>query len=317
MDCGWRKLISTESCRKRCAFLTLQHRGDFVIDDDHALQPLAELGWQTDVVSWRQTEIPWSEFDLVAIRSTWDYWDDVPGFLTVLQQIDQQTRLANPLGLVRWNLTKTYLRDLERQGIPIVPTLWYDHLDSHAIKACFTTLNSPEIVAKPVVGANGVDTFRLHSDLSTADFARVAERFPLGGHRAAMVQPFMPRILDEGEFSLFYFNGEYSHAILKIPAQGEFRSQEEHGSEIRSVTPEPALRSRAEQALATLHPAPLYARIDMVRDAENDFRVMELELIEPSMYLRTEAGAPMRFARAIDQAYSRAPTPGQGRVIPE
>jgi glutathione synthase/RimK-type ligase-like ATP-grasp enzyme len=122
-----------------------------------------------------------------------------------------------------------------------------------------------------------------------------------------MVQPFMPRILDEGEYSLFYFNGEYSHAILKVPAAGEFRSQEERGAEIRSVTPESLLRSRVEQAMATLHPAPLYARIDLVRDAMDDFRVMELELIEPSMYLRTEAGAPARFAQAIDDWVKRFP----------
>ncbi len=284
--------------KKRCAFLTLEERGDFVIDDDHALQPLAEINWQTDVVSWRQTDIPWSNYDLVVIRSTWDYWDDVDGFLNVLQAIDQQTRLANPLDLVRWNLAKTYLRDLEQKGVPIVPTLWREKLDNAGIQACFGVLDSQEIVVKPVVGANGIDAFRLNSSMIASEFEKAASRFVT---KPAMVQPFMPRILDEGEYSLFYFNGEYSHAILKVPAAGEFRSQEEHGSEIRSVTPEPLLRSRAEQALATLDPAPLYARIDMVRDEHDDFRVMEMELIEPSMYLRTEAGAPMRFAEAIDQ----------------
>lgn len=289
-----------EAAGKRCAFLTLDERGDFVIDDDHALGPLAELGWQTEVVSWRQAHTPWSDYDLVVIRSTWDYWDDVSGFLDVLQKIDQQTRLANPLGLVRWNLAKTYLRDLERQGVPVVPTLWFDHLDAQAVQDCFGQLGVHEIVIKPVVGANGVDTFRLRSDMPGREFAKVAEKFPLHGKRAAMAQPFMANIIREGEYSVFYFNGQYSHAILKVPAQGEFRSQEEHGSTIQSVEPEPGLHARVRQAVATLHPAPLYARIDMVRDADDDFRVMELELIEPSMYLRTEAGAPMRFARAID-----------------
>lgn len=283
--------------RKRCAFLTLEQRGDFVIDDDHALQPMAELGWDTSVLSWRQKEIPWSQFDAVIIRSTWDYWDEVDGFLDVLQQIDQQTRLANSIGLVRWNLAKTYLRDLERHGVPIVPTLWHDHLDGQVLHGCFAALGQDEMVVKPVVGANGVDTFRLHSAMPGSEFDQAAGRFRA---RAAMVQPFMSNILVEGEYSLFYFNGKYSHTILKVPAEGEFRSQEEHGSQIRSVDPEPLLRSRVEQALQTLHPAPLYARIDMVRDAENDFRVMELELIEPSLYLRTHPEAPARFAQAVD-----------------
>ncbi|MDZ4729413.1 MAG: hypothetical protein SH820_05665 [Xanthomonadales bacterium] len=290
----------------RCAFLTLQERGDFVIDDDRALQPLADLGWAPSVLSWRQTKIPWSDFDVVIIRSTWDYWDDMNGFLDVLQAIDAQTLLANSLGLVRWNLAKTYLRDLERQGVLIVPTLWKDHLDAQAVQACFAELASDEIVIKPVIGANGVDTFRLHVAMPKAEFEKVAARFPAKAGRAAMAQPFMSKILTEGEYSLFYFNGEYSHAILKVPAAGEFRSQEEYGSEIRSVTPEELLRSRVEQALSTLHPAPLYARVDLVRDAENDFRIMEMELIEPSMYLRTEAGAPARFAMAIDDWFQRA-----------
>ena len=94
---------------KQCAFLTLDVRGDFVIDDEHAVQPLADLGWQVSIVSWRQREIPWSHYDAVIIRSTWDYWNDVDGFLEVLQTIDASTRLANSLQLVRWNLAKTYL----------------------------------------------------------------------------------------------------------------------------------------------------------------------------------------------------------------
>ena len=89
---------------KNCAFLTLDERGDFVIDDEHAIEPLAEIGWCVSTVSWRQTQIPWSDFDAVIIRSTWDYWNDVPAFLGILAQIDRETRLANPLDLVQWNL---------------------------------------------------------------------------------------------------------------------------------------------------------------------------------------------------------------------
>ena len=89
-----------------------------------------------------------------------------------------------------------------------------------------------------------------------------------------MVQPFMPRILDEGEYSLFYFGGAFSHAILKVPASGEFRSQEERGAEILRVDPEPRLRLRGQRALEAVSPAPLYARIDLVRNADSDFEVM-------------------------------------------
>ena len=118
--------------------------------------------------------------------------------------------------------------------------------------------------------------------------------------RDCMIQPFMPNILKEGEYSLFFFAGEYSHAILKRLAEAEFRSQEEHGAEIRTAVPHANLLKRARQAMATLSPSPLYARIDFIRDAPRYLLVMELELIEPSMYLRMDPQVPARFATAID-----------------
>lgn len=286
---------------RQCAFLTLDQRGDFVIDDEHAVQPLADLGWQVDIVSWRQTRVPWGNYDAVIIRSTWDYWNDVEGFLEVLQVIDASTRLANSLQLVRWNLAKTYLREIEQKGVGIVPTLWPRALDTASLPSLFDRLGCDEIVFKPVVGANGEDTFRLRRNFMPDELAVILPAF---SGRAVMVQRFMSAILTEGEYSLFFFNGVFSHAILKVPAAGEFRSQEERGAEIRPVKPEESLLRSGQRALATLDPAPLYARIDLVRDAAGQFVVMELELIEPSLYLRTDPQAPARFARAVDDWFS-------------
>ena len=288
---------------KQCAFLTLDVRGDFVIDDEHAVQPLADLGWQVSTVSWRQRQIPWSRYDAVIIRSTWDYWNDVDGFLEVLKAVDASTRLANSLQLVHWNLAKTYLREIESKGVAIVPTLWPRQLDAASVSDFFNQLGCAEIVIKPVVGANGEDTFRLRRGFDPAELSGI---IPLFRNRRCMVQRFMPCILAEGEYSLFFFNGDFSHAILKVPAAGEFRSQEERGAEIRPVGPEQKLLQRGRKALKTIDPAPLYARIDMVRDEGGDFVVMELELIEPSLYLRTDPGAPKRFAEAVD-CWSSAP----------
>lgn len=281
---------------RRCAFLTLDERGDFVIDDEHAVAPLAELGWQVDTLSWRQTTHSWRDFDAVIIRSTWDYWDDVPTFLEVLAQIDRQTRLANPLDLVHWNLAKTYLRDLETRGVGVVPTLWLEGLDGLGPEECAQRLDKQELVVKPVIGANGQDAFRFGGQEDPLRWARIAERF---SGRACMLQPFMRNVLAEGEFSLFYFNGQFSHAILKVPAVGEFRSQEERGAEIHAIEPEPTLLSCGQKAMAAVSPAPLYGRIDFVRNTDGGFSVMELELIEPSLYLRMDPEAPMKFARAL------------------
>jgi glutathione synthase/RimK-type ligase-like ATP-grasp enzyme len=288
---------------KKCAFLTLDERGEFVIDDEHAIEPLAELGWQVSTISWRQTEIPWNEFDVVIIRSTWDYWDDVPAFLDVLKQIDRETRLANSLEIVHWNLEKTYLADLERHGVGIVPTIWPVEVKPDSFRAFSEQLGCDQLVIKPVIGANGDRAFRLSPDDSAERRKMISACF---ADRRPLVQEFMPGILTEGEFSLFYFNGGFSHAILKTPAESEFRSQEERGARIQPVTPEPRLLARGQQVMAALPDLPLYARADFVRNDENDFLVMELELIEPSMYLRTDPGAPSTFARAIDTRYGAA-----------
>ncbi len=286
---------------KKCAFLTLDERGDYVIDDEHAIAPLEQLGWQVSTVSWRQREIPWSAFDLVVVRSTWDYWDDIPAFIGTLRQIDSATRLANPLDIMLWNLEKTYLMDLQGKGIGVVPTTWPDAVHPGAFPGFFAELGSDELVIKPVVGANGEDAYRISAGEDPQRLQQVCGRF---SNKRGMVQVFMPAVIEEGEYSLFYFNGAFSHAILKIPAGSEFRSQEEHGSEIRPVTPEGKLLLRGKQVLDTLSAVPLYARADFVRDDQGDFAVMELELIEPSMYLRTDPGAPVRFAQAIDQRFA-------------
>jgi len=282
---------------RHCAFLTLDERGDFVIDDEHAIEPLARLGWRVATLSWRQAEIPWSDFDAVVIRSTWDYWNDVPAFLDTLARIHRQAPLANPLDLVHWNLAKTYLRDLEGKGVGIVPTLWLDDLLPTALAGHAERLGGDELVVKPVVGANGEDAFRLTPGDDPERLQAIAGRFR---GRPCMLQPFLHAVREEGEYSLFFFSGEYSHAILKVPAAEEFRSQEERGAEIHPVQPQADLLARGRQALAAVTPPPLYARVDLVRNAAGEFEVMELELIEPSLYLRTDPGAPERFARAVD-----------------
>lgn len=293
---------------KRCAFLTLDERGDFVIDDEHAIAPLKDLGWQVETLSWRQRAVPWETFDAVIIRSTWDYWNDVPAFLEVLTQVNRATRLANPLDLVHWNLAKTYLRDLEGKGVQIVPTLWLDGLPPGGIAGCADRLGADRLVVKPVIGANGEDAYRLGRDEDRERLQRIAERFR---GRPCMVQPFLGNVIREGEYSLFFFNGVFSHAILKVPAAGEFRSQEERGADIRTVAPPDGLLARASAALAVVDPAPLYARIDLVRDERGEFAVMELELIEPSLYLRMDPAAPVRFATAVDRWFAQHARPAQ------
>lgn len=289
---------------RRCAFLTLDDTTGWVIDDEHAHEPLRALGWEVDTVSWRQASMPWSTWEAVIIRSTWDYHEDPDAFLRALADIERSgTPLHNPLALVRWNLHKGYLRDLAARGIATVPTLWRERLRSGELAALLQETGADEMVVKPVVGASAKGAFRVDREVVRAG-AHEIERFY--ADRALMAQPFVASVTGEGEFSLFYFDGAHSHTILKTPKPADFRVQEEHGGHIRAVPTEDALLVAGDVVMRALGDAPLYARADFVRDADGRFLLMELELIEPSLYFRTEAGAAARFARALDARMARA-----------
>ncbi len=289
---------------KRCAFLSMDNPDDFVIDDELAYEPLRRLQWEVETVSWR-AQVNWDLFDLVIIRSPWDYQNAPDEFLRVLDKITHSSaELQNPLPLVRWNLDKRYLRDLETRGIPIVPTCWGENandLHEASIHAWYGQLSTPELIIKPVISANADHTYRVPYNQRLELLPMLQDVFR---NRAFMVQPFMPSVLEEGEFSLFYFAGEYSHAILKTPKQDDFRVQEEHGGYIRGVQPSETLRRQADAAMEVLPASPLYARVDFVRlpqaHTTEHFVVMEFELIEPALYLRMDEGAPARFANAIN-----------------
>ncbi len=287
---------------RACAFLTTDELDSFVVDDEEAIGPLRALGWTVDQVPWRRRE-DWDRFRIVVIRSAWDYQSDPHAFLEVLERIETSSaRLENPLELVRWNLRKSYLRELEAGGVPVLPGLWEAGFSPDRVPAILEELGADEIVVKPVLGANADLTFRLSPD-SPRKVLDAAERAL--GDRRILVQPFASRIVTEGEYSLFFFRGALSHGILKTPSPGDFRVQEEHGGTIRKATPDAGMVRSARRVFEVIESQPLYARVDLVRRKSGEFAVMEVELVEPSLYLRTDAVAPWRFAWAID-ALSRS-----------
>jgi hypothetical protein len=272
---------------------------EFEAYDDLLFEPLAQQGWMVDLVSWRDRKADWDKYEAVIIRSPWDYQQDAELFMNVLKEIDQSTaRLENTLDLVKWNIDKNYLRELEHDGILIVPTLWGEKLDRARLFESFEVLNSKEVVVKPTISANADDTFRIKQTIDPDTEKEILRTF---NNRPYMIQPFMKSIVTEGEFSLFYFGGQYSHTILKTPKQGDFRVQEEHGGVLTTVEPETLLLERARKTMQEIRPQPLYARADYVRTDTNDFALMELELIEPSLYFNMDPDSPERFAKVFDR----------------
>ena len=273
--------------------------GDFVTDYELSYDAMADLGWRAEPVVWNDPGIDWDVFDAVYICTPWDYPQQVERFLDVLTTIDRSAAvLINPLPLVHWNLEKNYLRDIEARGGAVVPSLWCERFDAAEIPGWFAAHDAERIVVKPAVGANAADTYVLTEPVPPGLIRVLSETF---ARRRFFVQPFMPNVIAEGEYSLIWFGGECSHAILKTPKAGDFRSQEEHGAAIRAVTPAPAIVDAARAIFDRVEPKPAYGRADLVRDEGDRFLLMELELIEPSLYLRTDAGSSARFAAAIDE----------------
>lgn len=285
---------------KSCALLSMDSLQDFECYDSLVIEPLKKLGWNSREVSWREQQVDWNEFDAVIIRSPWDYQDHSEAFLKVLSKIDQSNaRLLNGLDLVKWNISKNYLKQLEEYGVLIVPTLWGTSYTDEFLLHAFEQFATEKLIIKPCISANADDTYRLNKNDGQLNQLQLETRF---NNRQFMLQPFMSAIIDEGEFSLFYFNGEYSHAILKKPKINDFRVQEEHGGQLISITPEKSLLSTAALVLQKIPFPTLYARLDFVRHHQQ-FALMEAELIEPSLYFNMDSGSPERFANAFVEHY--------------
>jgi hypothetical protein len=267
--------------------------GWYVADDDLAIDPLRELGFEVSTISWRQRARSWSEFEAVIIRTPWDYQSAPDEFLAVLANIQEQTRLENDLSVVRWNLAKTYLRDMESRGTRIVPSIWQPRYCKEQFEHWQNVFRADELIVKPIVSATAEHTYRLGTYDRSLEGVFVTRPF--------LVQPFMQKIVDEGEYSLFYFNGRYSHAINKSPKANDFRVQEEHGGIITAIQPDDDLLLAGDDVVRKIDQCLLYARVDFVRAGDGELCLMELELIEPALYLRMDMDAPKRFALAIHE----------------
>jgi glutathione synthase/RimK-type ligase-like ATP-grasp enzyme len=283
---------------RQCAILSMDNLEDFECYDYLLDEPLKQLGWETHTVSWRDQSIDWDQFEVVIIRSPWDYQQQPEAFMSVLKKIQaSKARLENNFELVEWNFNKSYLIELESNGIEIVPTLWKKAWQPDEVECYFDYYNTDQIVIKPVISANADNTYWLKKDSFKQHLSEMGKSFSSIDH---MVQPFMPAIINEGEYSLFYFAGEFSHSILKTPGKEDFRVQEEHGSSLKLIQADEALRQHADRVQKQLSPEPLYSRIDLVR-TDTGFAVMEVELIEPSLYFNMDPASPLRFALAFDK----------------
>ncbi len=273
-----------------------------ILEEDRLLAAgLAARGFGAERIDWSEPGVDWSRFAGAVFRTTWDYFERIDELLVWLDLAGAQTRLLNPAELIRWNLDKRYLLDLERAGVSVVPTRVVGRGSSATLADLVTSAGWSEVVVKPAVSACASRTFR------SAESGAFEERWRrLVGERDMLVQAFQPAILETGEVTVVVIDGKVTHAVRKTAAPGDFRVQDDHGGVVHNHVPEPDEIALAEAAMAACDPAPVYGRVDMVRDTNGGPRVMELELIEPELWLRVHPPAADRLAAAITAAISRA-----------
>jgi len=290
----------------RLAFVTYRALPQLSDDDRLALTELRQHGVAVESAVWDSPLVDWSRYDAAVLRSTWDYHERSNEFEAWLAHLERiGVPVWNPPPLVRWNMDKRYLLDLSERGVPTVPTVSVDRGEGVTLADIAAETGWPDLVFKPSVSASGFRTTRAPAgslDDHEAAFASLV------ADRDTLVQPFVPAIVDEGELSLVFLSGQYSHAVRKLARRGEFRVQSEFGGSVQSEVPRGSLVAAAEGVVANLPGQWLYARVDAC-EHQGQLLLMELELVDPELFLGFHVSAPRRFAAAIRQLVAGRRTP--------
>lgn len=277
--------------QKTLYIITEEKYPNLTQDDQVLLAAFENIGIKAIPVLWYNFYPP--EESYILIRTPWDYSENRQSFETFLNLLDsQKCKVFNSLATLKWNMNKRYLLELQNLDIPVVPTTIVDH---YSFNNAEQMLKSGPIVAKPLVGAGGRDTFLIRSSKDIESTKPLLET-------EVILQPMIESILDEGEYSFLFFGGEFSHALLKTAKAGEFRIQEKHGGQIKSYQPSDEEIQEVRDSLFKVKYPMTYVRVDMVR-IEGKLTIMELEAVEPELFFRLHPISAYNLAKIINKAW--------------
>lgn len=255
---------------------------------------LAENGVAVQVRAWCDAETDWQQFALVVPHCTWDYLERQQEFRDWLRVCDQRGTLANPLRLLDWSLDKAYLLELTAHGIAIPPTARFERGGDVTPARLRERFGRTPLVVKPSVGGGGHRVWRCAGPEDAADMARA--QLPA---ESVLVQAFEPAVTTDGEYSAVFIEGLLSHVVRKRPRDGDFRIHRRYGATRETVDAQPWMAAYGRRVLSAMRSMPLYARVDFLLPRPGAPVLMELELLEPDLYLRESPGAEVRFAAAL------------------
>lgn len=258
-----------------------------------------------DILAWDNPNTDWSAYDAILIHTPWDYYEHIEAFLETLRVIDTHSLLLNPLNTVRWNIDKHYLKDLFDAGIPIINTIFVETYAHHHIADMLPRLHAHHgYILKPTISAGATDVYHIRTP---EEAEHLYQTQFLSQHKTLMVQPFMKEIADEGEWSFIFLNGKYSHGVLKKTEKGGIGVK--HSIQNKQYVPNAQMIQQAIKIYRGLEVINdddlLYTRIDVIKDKDNILRVMEIEQIEPYLYLHVTSNAANQLVEGILRRFKK------------
>lgn len=276
------------------AIATSQQYPDLYPPDQWMINAFEVAGYKAIPVVWDDSSVDWKDFDIVVIRSTWDYYVKVDAWKRWLDTLEQLgIRLINDVSIVMANMDKAYLKELNSKGIKIVESIFIDKASS--VEAAFNTVIWDEMIIKPTISAGSHLTERF----SKSELPEIIEKYTeIGKETDLILQPFLSEIITNGEISLVYFDNTFSHSIIKRPVEGDFRIQLQFGGQYSAYQASTELIEFGYEALNALANNAVYGRVDCI--LINGFpHIMEVELIEPDLYFDFHVEAKDRYFKAV------------------
>lgn len=288
---------------------------NLLTEDRLVMDALEACGLTVDRRAWCDTLMDWSLTKAALFRTTWDYFDSWDTFSPWLHRVQGQTRLFNAAPIVHWNLDKHYLQDLEQRGVKVVPTAFIRRQSFLPLFELMARRGWSDVVIKPAIAGAAVDTYRV---TRAGEVATLSPEPPSTGDSESLwhallakqdmlVQPFLPHVIKSGEKSLIWIDGEVTHGVLKRAKSGDFRVQDDHGGTVAPLVVTQADKELAQNIMTKCFQhcasqgweAPLYARVDLMRNEEGEWLVSELEMVEPELWFRFHPEAAQTLAQAI------------------
>ncbi|OEK03607.1 hypothetical protein BFP97_19715 [Roseivirga sp. 4D4] len=255
-----------------------------VLDEDRlVMEALQAKGYRVSRKSWSDPEFDWSNTKAIIFRTTWDYFDRFEEWKSWLAHTSKLTQMINSYELIEWNMDKHYLGDLEKQGINIPPTRYIEIGEETSLAQLTSETGWKDCILKPCISGAARHTYKLNADNLNDHEAILQE---LIAKEAMMLQPFQKNIVEKGEVSLMVMGGTFTHAVLKVAKPGDFRVQDDFGGTVQLYDPSQEEIAFAEKVVKACDPQPTYARVDIIRDNNDQLALIELELIEPELWFR-------------------------------